>query len=159
MDISGKEKEILEAILAGYTSPAQVAEQVFLSSDQELIAQLRRLMDTVKFNSNLQQAREDVIGTAVESFKRDILQNVRQVKDIAMNATDVRTRYIANKDILDRIIGPASQKVDLRYTPSSWHAILEEFGKKDDSNDEANPGSDDVVSETESHTEEGPSSS
>jgi len=145
--IEGQETAILEAILAGYTSPAQIAEHVFLSTDPELVSELRRLLSRKDFNQKVQQAREDVIGTALDSFKRDVLRQVQEMKELATTASDARIRYQASKDILDRVVGPASQKIDLRYTPSSYLDIVKEYEK--DNGDTTSDGPAEVVPKAE----------
>jgi hypothetical protein len=161
--VTEKRQEILEAALAGYDTPAAASEQVFASVDPELVAEVKKLMNSVEFNRELQQSKEDVVGTAINSLKRTVMENVREMKELAKNSSDPRVRYNANKDILDRVGLAPTQKADVRFTPTDYHKIVEGFkkrveglGKRDG---EADSGSDGMVPETGSSTPEGSSGS
>ena len=158
MDLVEREREVLEAYLAGYTSPASLAEEVFESSDPELIASLKLLIRTTAFNTAVQRAKEDLTGSAIDSFKRSIHRNVDEMKKLATEAEDPRVRFQANKDILDRVGLAPSQKIDSRYSPKDYESILEGLRKKDEPT-EADSGSDGVVQEAESCPEDPSSSS
>ncbi|MEE9401424.1 MAG: hypothetical protein V3V32_05345 [Dehalococcoidia bacterium] len=158
MDVNQEETRILEAYLAGYTSPAAIAEEVFESSDKEIITAIHRLLKTTGFNTSVQRAKEDTTGSAIDSFKRSIHKNVDEMKKLATEAEDPRVRFQANKDILDRVGLAPSQKTDVRYSPKDYEKILDGLRKKDEPT-EADTGSDGVVQETESPAEDRSSSS
>lgn len=130
MDLAGYEKEILEAALAGHQTPAACAKYLFRTDkmaqlDAQAIADaVKRVMDSVSFNRLFQRAKEDMIGTCLESFKRTSMGNVLEMKDLAKDASDPRVRYSANKDILDRI-GLAPTQRTVTYTPSDYQRVVE----------------------------------
>ena len=136
MDLTRYTREIKEAALAGFDTPKACADYLFGSKgldpavSEELLAAITRLFASVDFNREFQRAKEDLIGTALESFKSTVMKNVLQMKDMAENATDDRVKYSANKDILDRV-GLAPVQKGVTYTPADWEKVLQGLKKKD----------------------------
>jgi len=144
MDITKFTRSIKEAALAGYDTPKACVDYLFSDPErdpavsEELLAAVTRLFASVDFNREFQRAKEDIIGTALESFKATVMENVLEMKDMAKNATDDRVKYSANKDILDRV-GLAPVQKGVTYTPADWEKVLKGLKKKDDPPDA--PGS------------------
>jgi len=67
-----------------------------------------------------------------------VMENVREMKDLARTAKDGRVRYAANKDILDRIGLKPTDKSDVRHTLADYEKILKGL-KKDESNGPETP--------------------
>ena len=159
MDLRKHRKQILEAALAGYDTPAKLGDYLFAAKGlekgqrDELLTALGSLLYASEFNSELQRAREDIVGTALESFKETAMENVLAMKDMARDCTDERVKYSANKDILDRI-GLAPMQKTVTYTPADYFRMRESLSVKDK---HAEVGPEGVVPAAEVHPEGEPS--
>ena len=157
MDLKKHRKQIMEAALAGYDTPAKLGDYLFAAKGlekgqrDELLTALGSLLYAAEFNSELQRAREDIVGTALESFKETAMENVLAMKDMARDCTDERVKYSANKDILDRIgLAPAQKQVT--YSPQDYMKLLAGLQSKEKAEDaETRPGG--VVQTPEIHSE------
>jgi len=140
VDITRYSREIKEAALAGYDTPKACADYLFgakgldAAVSEELVASLTRLMNSVEFNREFQRAKEDVIGTCLESFRSTAMKNVLQMKDMAENASDDRVKYSANKDILDRV-GLAPTQKQVSYTPADYEKLVKGLREQEKASD------------------------
>ena len=145
----------MEAALAGYDTPAKLGDYLFSAKGlekgqrDELLTALGSLLHAAEFNSELQRAREDIVGTALESIRDTVIENVLAMKDMARDCTDERVKYSANKDILDRIGLAPTQKTD-SYTPADYFRMRESLSVKDKN---AEVGPEAVVPAAELHSE------
>ena len=174
-------KTLLDAALAGYDTPVAAALFLFPPPegyiiDPAIVDEIAKVLVSTDFNTEFQRAKDDIIGMAVASFKRDVMQNVLEMKEIAKTATDPRVRYTANKDILDRV-GLAPTQKTMAYSPADYLRLVEGLQSKspeglqtkDKSNDTSNTASAEstetkdqpggVVQEDRIPTPEGPSGS
>ena len=138
MDLKKHRKQIMEAALAGYDTPAKLGDYLFSAKGlekgqrEELLTALGSILYATEFNSELQRAREDIVGTALESFKETAMENVLAMKDMARDCTDERVKYSANKDILDRI-GLAPTTKTVAYSPADYLRLVQGLKEKDTS--------------------------
>ena len=159
MDLKTHRKRIMEAALAGYDTPAKLGDYHFEAKHlekglrEELLTALGSFIHAVDFNSELQRAREDIVGTALESFKETAMENVLEMKDMAKNCEDPRVKYSAIKDILDRI-GLAPTQKTVAYSPADYIRLVEGLKEKDTSAQTEPEG---VVSTSGIHAESEPS--
>ena len=159
MDLKKHRKQIMEAALAGYDTPAKLGDYLFSAKSlekgerEELLAALWSILYAAEFNSELQRAREDIVGTALESFKDTAMQNVLNMKRLANEAADDRVAYSANKDILDRI-GLAPLQKTVAYTPADYFRMRDSLSVKDKN---AETGPEGVVPAAKLHPEGEPS--
>jgi len=138
-------KTLLDAALAGYDTPVAAALFLFPPPegyiiDPAIVDEIAKVLVSTDFNTEFQRAKDDIIGMAVASFKRDVMQNVLEMKEIAKTATDPRVRYTANKDILDRV-GLAPTQKTMAYSPADYLRLVEGLQTKDKSNDTSNTAS------------------
>ena len=157
MDLKKHRKQIMEAALAGYDTPAKLGDYLFAAKGlekgqrDELLTALGSLLYAAEFNSELQRAREDIVGTALESFKDTAMENVLNMKRLANEASDDRVAYSANKDILDRI-GLAPMQKTVAYSPQDYMKLLAGLQSKEkDANAETGPEG--VVQTSKLHSE------
>ena len=129
-------KILLDAALAGYDTPAVAAEYLFPPSegsvvDPEVVAAIEKVLNSTEFNTEFQRAKDDLVGSAISSIRRTVMENILEVKDLARTATDPRVRLAANKDLLDRAgLAPAQRTV--AYTPSDYFKLIEGLQTKDE---------------------------
>ena len=128
-------KTLLDAALAGYDTPVAAALFLFPPPegyiiDPAIVDEIAKVLLSTDFNTEFQRAKDDIIGMAVASFKRDVMQNVLEMKEIAKTATDPRVRYTANKDILDRV-GLAPTQKTMAYSPSDYLRLVEGLQSKE----------------------------
>jgi len=134
-------KTLLDAALAGYDTPVAAALFLFPPPegyiiDPAIVDEIAKVLLSTDFNTEFQRAKDDIIGMAVSSFKRDVMQNVLEMKEIAKTATDPRVRYTANKDILDRV-GLAPTQKTMAYSPADYLRLVEGLQTKDKSDDDS----------------------
>jgi len=167
-------KTLLDAALAGYDTPVAAALFLFPPPegyiiDPAIVDEIAKVLVSTDFNTEFQRAKDDIIGMAVASFKRDVMQNVLEMKEIAKTATDPRVRYTANKDILDRV-GLAPTQKTMAYSPADYLRLVEGLqskspeglqtkDKSDTENTETKDQPGGVVQEDRVPTPEGSSSS
>ena len=146
-------KALLDAALAGYDTPSAASEYLFPPPegcivDPVIVEEVGRMLRSTDFNTEFQRAKEDLIGSAINSIRRTVMENVLEVKELARTATDPRVKLAANKDLLDRAgLAPAQKTV--AFTPTDYKRLIDSVEDK--------PA--EVVPEAGVRSEEGPEGS
>lgn len=169
MDLTKYREDILAAALAGHDTPERCGVFLFRTDRmeekdrKEVLAALTRLFRTVSFNSDLQRAREDIAGSILATFKGKGMAIALEQIDLALHASDQRTRATVGSNILDRIgLKPVDRQ--MQGTPKDFQQVWEGLAKRiadadetseaeADAEADAGTGSEEVVSEAGLHSE------
>lgn len=126
-------KEIVNAYLAGLTTPAKVAKEVIglkPGTDEFVQAtkEIRKILDDPAFKRQVQRARADVVTSVKESYRKEVFKYKHEMDKLAFESSDPRVRFQALKDGLDRADTAPTQKKSLYFSPQDYVNKLNEQG-------------------------------
>jgi hypothetical protein len=92
------------------------------ADDPQILKRIHSILATIQFNKDLAQARTDIAGATVERFRRKAPWFATQLENLAKQDTDMRVKYQAVKDGLDR--AGTAPTINLTVGPTAYREAV-----------------------------------
>lgn len=114
---------MLEQYLRGHRSAVTITKALHLPREYSRITSL---LKSASFQREIHKAKRDISAATVDIIKRHLPEYFREMHDIAINSTDVRSKVDALKDLMNRGGTAPTQKL-AHSTPKAYKDMLAEL--------------------------------